>query len=149
MKKRLFEFLAYLGIGQNKFEKNCGLSIGYINKLKGDMKLDTINKIISTYSELNKDWLMSGEGDMLKNEKNTKSEDLSMSDLVRILDNVSESIKQNAEANKLNAEANKLSAEANERNSRNIEKMLDLLSEKNKPTFDVPKKQGECAPRYA
>ena len=66
MKERLIEFLSYLNIGQNKFEKKAGLSIGYINKLKGDMKLDTINKIISSYPELNKEWLMYGEGVMLK-----------------------------------------------------------------------------------
>ena len=69
MKKRLIEFLAYLDIGQNKFEEKVGLSIGYINKLKGDMKLNTINKIISTYPELNKDWLITGEGSMLKTSK--------------------------------------------------------------------------------
>jgi len=66
MKKRLIEFLAHLGIGQHKFEKNVGLSIGYINKLKGDMKLDTINKVFSAYPELNKEWLISGKGEMLK-----------------------------------------------------------------------------------
>ena len=66
MKKRLLDYLSYLGIGQHKFEKKAGLSIGYINKLKGDMKLDTINKIISSYPELNKEWLMYGEGVMLK-----------------------------------------------------------------------------------
>jgi hypothetical protein len=66
MKERLLEFLAYLSIGQNKFEENAGLSIGYINKLKGDMKLNTINKIIDTHPELNKEWLIAGEGEMLK-----------------------------------------------------------------------------------
>lgn len=66
MKERILEFLAYLSVGQHKFEKKAGLSIGYINKLKGDMKLDTINKIISTYPELNKEWLITGEGEMLR-----------------------------------------------------------------------------------
>jgi hypothetical protein len=66
MKERLIEFLSYLGMGQNKFEEKVGLSIGYINKLKGDMKLNTVNKVISTYPELNKEWLIAGEGNMLK-----------------------------------------------------------------------------------
>lgn len=71
MKKRLLEFLAYLGIGQNKFEEKVGLSIGYINKLSGDMKLNTINKIISTYPELDKEWLIAGKGAMLKSESDS------------------------------------------------------------------------------
>ena len=73
MKERLLKFLAHLGVGQHKFEKSAGLSIGYINKLKGDMKLDTINKIISTYPELNKEWLMYGDGEMLNSEKEEQS----------------------------------------------------------------------------
>jgi hypothetical protein len=66
MKKRLLEFLSYLGIGQTKFEERAGLSRGYINKLKGNMKLDTINKIVLAYPEINKEWLISGVGEMLK-----------------------------------------------------------------------------------
>lgn len=76
MKERLLEFLHYLGLGQNKFEEKAGLSIGYINKLKGNMKLDTIDRIISTYTELNKEWLMTGEGNMLKNTNDTQSNEL-------------------------------------------------------------------------
>jgi transcriptional regulator with XRE-family HTH domain len=65
MKKRLIEFLAYLGIGQTKFEEKVGISRGLINNIKGDISLGTVKKIISTYPELNKDWLLTGEGDML------------------------------------------------------------------------------------
>lgn len=66
MKERLLLFLAHLEMGQTKFETNVGLSRGYIVNLKGDMKLDTINKILSTYPELSREWLMHGEGEMLK-----------------------------------------------------------------------------------
>ena len=65
MKKRLIEFLTYLGIGQNAFERKVGLSIGYINKCTENMKIDTINKITSSYPELRFDWLMNGRGEML------------------------------------------------------------------------------------
>jgi len=67
MKKRLIEFLSYLGIGQTKFEEKVGLSRGLINNIKGEISLKTINKIVSAYPEINKEWLISGEGDMLKN----------------------------------------------------------------------------------
>ena len=65
IKKRILEFLSHLGIGQTKFEENVGLSRGLINKIKGDISLSTVNKILSKYPELNKEWLLSGEGDML------------------------------------------------------------------------------------
>ena len=65
IKKRILEFLSHLGIGQTKFEENVGLSRGLINKIKGDISLSTVNKILSNYPELNKEWLLSGEGDML------------------------------------------------------------------------------------
>jgi hypothetical protein len=66
MKKRLTEFLAYLKIGQDKFAKNVGLSRGYVNNLKDNITAKTVDKIISVYPELNKDWLFTGRGEMLK-----------------------------------------------------------------------------------
>ena len=66
MKERLLEFLQYLEIGQNRFEKYVGLSHGYINKLSANMKLATIEKITKAYPELNTDWLMYGVGSMTK-----------------------------------------------------------------------------------
>ena len=66
MKKRLIDFLTYLGIGQNKFEKKCGLSIGFVNTLKGNATIKTLNKIEATYPELNLEWLKTGEGKMLR-----------------------------------------------------------------------------------
>jgi hypothetical protein len=67
MKERLLEFLAYLGMGQTKFEENIGLSRGLINNIKGGISSNTINKISSKYPELNTDWLVSGDGEMIKN----------------------------------------------------------------------------------
>jgi hypothetical protein len=67
MKKRLIEFLAYLGIGQTKFEERVGLSRGLINNIKGDISLKTLKKIMITYPELNENWLKTGEGKMLNN----------------------------------------------------------------------------------
>lgn len=65
MKERLIEFLAYLGIGQAKFEKKVGLSRGFVNKLKENTTLETIDKISLVYPELNINWLKKGVGMML------------------------------------------------------------------------------------
>jgi hypothetical protein len=69
MKERLIEFLAYLGIGQTKFEEKVGLSRGLINNIKGNISLKTLKKITESYPELNEDWLETGEGKMLKNKQ--------------------------------------------------------------------------------
>ena len=65
MKKRLIEFLKYLGIGQDKFAKNVGLSRGYVNNIKENITMKTVDKILKAYPELNKNWLLTGEGEML------------------------------------------------------------------------------------
>ncbi len=68
MKERLIEFLAYLKIGQAKFEKNCGLANGFVNNTSDNPTLKTLEKIKERYPELNINWLKTGEGKML-NEK--------------------------------------------------------------------------------
>ena len=71
MKERLIEFLAYLGIGQTKFEEKVGLSRGFVNTLKNNPTVKTLDKIAAAYPELNMNWLRIGEGNMLNNDTNT------------------------------------------------------------------------------
>jgi transcriptional regulator with XRE-family HTH domain len=66
-KKRLLEFLTYLGIGQTKFEEKVGISRGLINNIKGGISSTTISKIAESYPELNTDWLLNGSGEMIRN----------------------------------------------------------------------------------
>jgi hypothetical protein len=72
MKNRLVEFLAYLGIGQTKFEEKVGLSRGFVNTLKNNLTIKTLSKIESAYPELNTEWLKTGIGAMLKTEISNK-----------------------------------------------------------------------------
>lgn len=80
-KERLKAFLAYLKIGQNKFEKKVGLSIGYINNIKANIGSDTINKIVKCYPELNASWLLTGEGPMLISKSISYSDCIKDSDI--------------------------------------------------------------------
>ena len=65
IKERLKEFIYAQGTTVQKFEKQCGMSNGYVNCLKKDgigaIRLDVI---LRNYPNLNKDWLLYGEGDM-------------------------------------------------------------------------------------
>ena len=125
-KDRLMDFLFHLGVGQNTFEKNVGISNGYISHNKGSIGSEIISKIASKYPELNTTWLLTGEGGMLKEENLTmnvkKSDDeLSLNDLIKAIKNLSEAAVVNANAAMKNAEAN-------ERYSKNMEKMLNMLT---------------------
>lgn len=66
VKDRLKIFIKYLGIGQAKFEKKCNLSNGYINNSKGNYGASKLDYILRMFPELNRDWLLYGEGEMLK-----------------------------------------------------------------------------------
>lgn len=66
VKQRILMFLSHLNIGQTKFEEQCGLSRGYISKLKSSPSTDKMVMILSKYPELNRDWILNGEGEMLR-----------------------------------------------------------------------------------
>lgn len=65
-KDRILLFINYLMISKSEFERNCNLSNGYINGFKGNFGADKLECILNTYPELSRDWLLYGEGEMLK-----------------------------------------------------------------------------------
>lgn len=66
LKERLFIFISYKGIKRSQFEKICGLSNGYLNNFKGNLGTEKLEDILNNFPELSKDWLLYGEGEMLK-----------------------------------------------------------------------------------
>lgn len=65
VKQRLVRYLAEKGIGQNKFERLAGISNGYIYNLKSTPKEGQLTKILQAAPDLNRVWLLTGEGEML------------------------------------------------------------------------------------
>lgn len=65
-KDRLKMFVSSLGLGRNKFETLLGLSNGYISSKSSAISSDVIEKIAFAYPNLNLEWLLRGEGDMIK-----------------------------------------------------------------------------------
>ncbi|MCM1484055.1 MAG: hypothetical protein NC043_06945 [Muribaculaceae bacterium] len=66
VKERLVAFMQHKKIGQRKFEMAVGLSNGYVNSLRNAPGADKLQMIINTFPELNINWLLTGEGEMLK-----------------------------------------------------------------------------------
>lgn len=65
VKERLLSFVKYKGLSNLAFEKSCGLSNGYLRNFKGNLGQDKLANILAAFPELNKDWLLYGEGEML------------------------------------------------------------------------------------
>ena len=72
IKKRISQYLDKKRISDYRFEKDLGLSKGYWNKAKNPSS-DILMKICGLYTDISPDWLLTGEGDMLKDNKNGNS----------------------------------------------------------------------------
>lgn len=66
IKERIEIFIERQGIRRSVFEKSCGFSNGYTRNLKENPSATKIEDILNAYPELNRVWLLSGEGEMLK-----------------------------------------------------------------------------------
>lgn len=66
IKDRTIEFVKYKGITMKTFEKRCGLSTGYVTSMRKGFGSDKLNNVLTAFPELNREWLLFGEGDMLK-----------------------------------------------------------------------------------
>lgn len=65
VKDRLKMFIDYLNISVRKFEKNCGLPNSYCANIRVSITDDKLAKILERYPQLNKSWLIMGEGEMI------------------------------------------------------------------------------------
>lgn len=65
VKSRLLEFLKYKNLSQKKFEIACGLANGYVNNIRKSITIEKLQKITRQFPELNKTWLLTGEGMMI------------------------------------------------------------------------------------
>lgn len=65
IKERTYSFIEYKGITVKKFEELCGLSNGYISSMRKGFGSDKLNNVLIMFPELNREWLLYGEGEML------------------------------------------------------------------------------------
>lgn len=64
---RLDAYLSFKEINDNKVTLECGISNGLIGKARkrGSLSQDNITRILNTYKDLDANWLMTGNGQML------------------------------------------------------------------------------------
>ena len=66
IKDRMLAYIKQKGIRPAEFERNAGLSNAYVQNLKNSIGADKLKSIASYYTDLNLEWLITGEGQMLK-----------------------------------------------------------------------------------
>ena len=65
VKERLIEFIASKKIPIQRFEKTIGAANGYVKSIRKSISQEKIGRITNAFPELNKSWLLFGEGPML------------------------------------------------------------------------------------
>lgn len=68
VKERLIDFIKSQNLSQGKFEKMLGFSNGYINSISKGIGAEKLQRIIGMFPNLNPEWLLSGNGDMMLTE---------------------------------------------------------------------------------
>lgn len=66
LKDRITKFIEYKDISRSTFEKSCGLSNAYTRNIKENIGSAKLEQILNAYPELNRVWLLTGEGAMLR-----------------------------------------------------------------------------------
>jgi hypothetical protein len=79
-KDRIIQFLESKEISKNKFYIQTGISNGTLDKKSG-ITGDTITKVHKVYPEINLEWLISGDGEMLKASVFNLYSDLNINDI--------------------------------------------------------------------
>lgn len=69
-KERILKLISVFGLSKAEFERVCGLSNGYINSIRNNVGEKGLNLILERFPNVNKTWLVFGEGEML-NDKPT------------------------------------------------------------------------------
>ena len=66
VKTRILAFINYKGMKMKAFEDRCNLSSGYITSMRKGFGSEKLNNVLTAFPELNREWLLYGEGEMLK-----------------------------------------------------------------------------------
>ncbi len=70
--KRIKQYIDHKRLSVRMFEKSCGINIGTLSRVivkDSAIQSDNLEKIVSTYVELNLEWLLTGKGEMLNSDR--------------------------------------------------------------------------------
>lgn len=73
VRDRLIIFIKSENLSISRFEKTCGLSNGYVKSITHSIGSLKLEQILENYPNLNRQWLITGEGEMLRETEQTDS----------------------------------------------------------------------------
>lgn len=76
--ERLRALIENMGLSVNRFEIACGLSNGSVSKVGQQISTKMLEKIQAQYPNVNRDWLLTGNGEMLVAEEPVTTEEVVM-----------------------------------------------------------------------
>lgn len=76
VKERLLSYIEAKGISIREFEKSARLSNGYLKSLRHAPSGGKLSTILSTFPDLNRNWLLTGEGEMLLDASSLRSHEI-------------------------------------------------------------------------
>ena len=85
VKNRIKELIKSHGITVKAFENSIHASNGYVNSISKSIGLDKIEKIVEKYPNINLNWLLTGQGEMLVSAPKTNLTTDSILDLTEYL----------------------------------------------------------------
>ncbi|MDO4214111.1 MAG: S24 family peptidase [Bacteroidales bacterium] len=65
VKDRILEFCKEMGIPVRQFEIQCNMSNGYVSSMRKGLGSEKLENVLKAYPDLNREWLLYGEGSML------------------------------------------------------------------------------------
>ena len=65
VKDRTYEFIRAKGLKVSQFESMCSLSNGYVSSMRKGFGDDKLSNVLKMFPDLNRQWLLFGEGTML------------------------------------------------------------------------------------
>lgn len=77
VKERLIDYLEYKGISKSEFGRIIGVSSAFVTSMRKSIQPDKVESIANSFPDLNINWLMTGEGEMLKTAKGGELNDSS------------------------------------------------------------------------
>ena len=126
VRDRLIDFLDYKNISQSRFEKACDLSNGFVNNIGKSIRGESLEKISAKYPELNRSWLMLGEGNMiLTDDSPTKKTAAGNDEVERLRVQVAQLIDKIDHLNAL--------IQSQTENLKSKDEIIELLKMKNQP----------------
>jgi hypothetical protein len=96
-KERIIQFIDFKGISITNFLKETAIKRGFLDtdKLKSSVSDVFLTMIIETYPELNLDWLITGKGEMLReNTFQSHEKNQNQNDLIEAKNQIIELLKQ-------------------------------------------------------